>query len=69
MFEPAFYQSLRVALRNASTHSLMRIVMPGRGDVIMKATSAPAVLRREFTRLNAVTDNKATDGPRNAGPR
>jgi hypothetical protein len=48
---------------------LMRNVMAGRGDVIVKAASAPAVLRREFTRLNAVTDNKATDGPRNAGPR
>jgi hypothetical protein len=69
IFEPAFYQGLRVALRRASIPSLMRIVMPGRGDVIIKAASAPAVLRREFTRLNAVTDNKATDGPRNAGPR
>jgi hypothetical protein len=43
--------------------------MPGRGDVIIKAACAPALLRREFTRLNAVTDNKATDGPQNAGPR
>jgi hypothetical protein len=39
------------------------------GNVIITASSAPAVLRREFTRLNAVTDNKATNGPQNAGPR
>jgi hypothetical protein len=64
MIEPAFYQGFRVPLRNASIHSLMRNVMPVRGDVITKAASASAVLRREFTRLNAVTDDKATDGPR-----
>jgi hypothetical protein len=40
----------------------------GRGNVIIKAAFAPAVLRREFTRLNAVT-NKATVGPQIAGPR
>jgi hypothetical protein len=42
--------------------------MPGRGNVIIKAACAPALLRRESTRLN-VTYNKATDGPQNAGPR
>jgi hypothetical protein len=41
----------------------------GRGNVIIKAAFAPAVLRREFTRLNAVTRNKATVGPQIAGPR